>query len=461
MLILRVETQKHHPTMNIIKEEISPVELRLTVAVNENDYKDEVTKKIKEIGRSHVIPGFRKGHVPFGELKRRFGKQVTSDVINETVYKEVVKFIDENNLQVMGHPVPVEVKEAFEEGDQEFKYDLALVPQLDNIVPTEADHYPFYEIEVTDEMIDEQDKNMRKRFGTQKPGEEMTEDGVVKGSLMQLNEDGSVNTNEGAIQVADGIVFPLYFKDKEEAAKFDGKKPGDKVVFNPWKAAGGDAGELASMLHVDKAIAADIHSDFEMNISEIIVNIPAELGEEYFKTVFGEDKVHNEEEYRAAVKEMIAGELEQNSHIMFRNDFDKAMMERYADMVLPAATIKKLFFADEENADEAYAAQEQAIKHEIIETNLYKALDIKVEPEEILETAKALTARQFAQYGLGGMDEEIITRYAKEQLEKAEVRNQIAQNVAAAKLYDAIEKAVSLDKQTISLDAFKALAQGK
>ncbi len=417
-----------------------------------------MTKKLKELGRTHSIPGFRKGHVPFGELKRRFGKQMTSDVINDTVYRAVVDFITENNLPVMGHPVPVEIKEAFEEGDQEFKYDLALVPQLD-IKPSKDDHYPFYEIEVTDEMIDEQDKNMRKRFGKQEPGQEMTEDGVVKGAIMQLDENGNVSQAEGAIQVTDGIVFPLYFKDKEETAKFAGKKPGDKVVFNPWKAAGGDAGELASMLHVDKAIAGDIKGDFEMTISEIIVSVPAELGEEYYKMVFGEDKVHNEEEYRAAVKEMIANELSQNSHILFRNQFDKAMMEKYGSMTLPAETIKKLFFAEAENPDEAYAAQENGIKHEIIETNLLKALEIKVEADEVLEMAKFLTARQFAQYGMAGIDEEIITRYAKEQLEKAEIRNQLTQQVLTSKLYDAIENAVSLDKQTVSLDDFKKIAQ--
>ncbi len=444
--------------MKITQEEISPVDVRLTVAIEENDYKDDVTKKLKELGRTHSIPGFRKGHVPFGELKRRFGKQMTSDVINDTVYRAVVDFITENNLPVMGHPVPVEIKEAFEEGDQEFKYDLALVPQLD-IKPSKDDHYPFYEIEVTDEMINEQDKNMRKRFGKQEPGQEMTEDGVVKGAIMQLDENGNVSQAEGAIQVTDGIVFPLYFKDKEETAKFAGKKPGDKVVFNPWKAAGGDAGELASMLHVDKAIAGDIKGDFEMTISEIIVSVPAELGEEYYKMVFGEDKVHNEEEYRAAVKEMIANELSQNSHILFRNQFDKAMMEKYGSMTLPAETIKKLFFAEAENPDEAYAAQENGIKHEIIETNLLKALEIKVEADEVLEMAKFLTARQFAQYGMAGIDEEIITRYAKEQLEKAEIRNQLTQQVLTSKLYDAIENAVSLDKQTVSLDDFKKIAQ--
>ena len=444
--------------MKITKEEISPVDVRLTVAIEENDYKDDVTKKLKELGRTHSIPGFRKGHVPFGELKRRFGKQMTSDVINDTVYRAVVDFITENNLPVMGHPVSVDITHAFGEGDPDFKYDLAVVPQLD-IKTSKDGHCPCSATEVTDEMIDEQDKNMRKRFGKQEPGQEMTEDGVVKGAIMQLDENGNVSQAEGAIQVTDGIVFPLYFKDKEETAKFAGKKPGDKVVFNPWKAAGGDAGELASMLHVDKAIAGDIKGDFEMTISEIIVSVPAELGEEYYKMVFGEDKVHNEEEYRAAVKEMIANELSQNSHILFRNQFDKAMMEKYGSMTLPAETIKKLFFAEAENPDEAYAAQENGIKHEIIETNLLKALEIKVEADEVLEMAKFLTARQFAQYGMAGIDEEIITRYAKEQLEKAEIRNQLTQQVLTSKLYDAIENAVSLDKQTVSLDDFKKIAQ--
>ena len=446
--------------MNINKEEISPVELRLTVTVGEADYKDEVTSKLKEIGRTHVLPGFRKGHVPFGELKRRFGKQVTSDVINDIVFKAVYDYISDNKLNVMGHPVPVEVKEAFTEGDQEFKYDLALIPTLEGINPTKEDHYPYYEIEVTEEMVNEQDKNLRKRFGTQKPGEEMTEDGVVKGSIMQLNEDGTVNTAEGAIQVNDGIVFPLYFKDKEETAKFAGKKPGDKVVFNPNKAAGGDDAELASMLHVDKNIAPDVKSDFEFSISEIIVNEPAELGQEFYDQVFGPDKVHNEEEYRAAVKEMIENELAQNSHILFRNMFDRAMMDRYGDMQLPATLIKKLFYSKAEDPEKAYEAEEKGIKHEVIENNLLRTLDIKVTDDEILDTAKALTARQFAQYGLAGMDDEIITRYAKEQLQKDEVRNQIAQNVLSAKLYQAIEEAVTLDKETVSLDKFKEIAQG-
>ena len=444
--------------MNVTREDLDPVSLRLTVKIDENDYKDDVTKQIKEIGRTHVIPGFRKGHVPFGELKRRFGKHVTSDVINDKVYKAVVEYISENKLRVMGHPVPVEVKEVLENGDQEFAYDVALLPSLDIELDKNV-HYPYYEIAVTDEMIDEQDKALRKRFGSQVPGEAMEPDALVKGSLMQLNEDGTVNTNEGAIQVANGIVFPLYFKDKDEAAKFNDKKVGDKVVFNPWKASAGDAGELASMLNIDIAIAADVKNDFELNISEIIVAKPAELGDEYYKTVFGEDKVHNEEEYRNELKGMIKAELENNSHILFRNQFDKAMMEKYGNMELPAAIIKKVFFGNAEDPDKVFEDNKRFIEHEVIEANLIDKLGITVSEDEILDMTKMLTARQFAQYGMAGLDDEIITRYAKEQLQKDEVRNRVEEQVRTAKIYSAVENAVTLDKKEVSLEEFKKIAE--
>ncbi|MDE6557015.1 MAG: hypothetical protein K2K55_08655, partial [Duncaniella sp.] len=133
-------------------------------------------------------------------------------------------------------------------------------------------------------------------------------------------------------------------------------------------------------------------------------------------------------------------------------------VEKYADMPLAADTMAKLFFGDADDPKAAFEASVNGIKHEIIEANLINALGIKVDEDEILNTAKYLTSRQFAQYGMAGIDDEIITRYAKEQLQKEEVRNQITRNVLQAKLYEAIENAVTLDEQVLSLDEFKKLA---
>lgn len=450
--------------MNVSMTKTDAVEARLTVSVEENDYKEKVQKKLKEIGRTHQIPGFRKGHVSLGDLQRRFGREVTSDVINQEVFEAVMKYIEENKLNVLGQPVPVEVKELdFKtQKDFTFEYDLALAPEL-NVVLDKSEHIPYYEIEVTDEMINEQDQAFRKRFGAQVPGEEFEKDALVKGSIFELNEDGSVKEGDDAIQVVNGIVAPMYFKSPEQAALFEGKKVGDKVKFNPWDTCNGDPTELSSMLQVDKARVADLHNDFELTISEIIVVRPAELNQEYFDQVFGKDKVHNEEEYRQAIKEIIAAELANNSEIIFRMSARNFFTGKYGDMQLPATTLKKWLMMrneelNEENIDAEYEKMVPDLKWQLIKERIAEIAQVKIEEDDLLGFAKALAARQFAQYGMTNMDDETLTNYAKNILADKNYRPRLIEQVGDIKLFTAIENAVTLDRETVSLDRFKEIA---
>jgi FKBP-type peptidyl-prolyl cis-transisomerase len=450
--------------MNISQEKTGNVSVKLTVAIEENDYKDKVVKELKEIGKKHAIPGFRQGHVPFGELNRRFGKQVTSDVINNEVYEAVVNYIRDNKLAVLGEPVPVEVKELDlkNEKDFTFEYELALVPEL-NVTLDKEVHLPYYTIAVTDEMIDEQDKHFRERFGAQVPGEEVEPNALVKGSIMELNEDGSVKTSDDAIQMLNGIVAPMYFKDKAEADKFIGKKVNDKVVFNPWKTCEGNPAELSSMLGVDKEKAADVKGDFELAISEIIVLRPAELGQELYDNVLGKDKANNEEEYRAGVKEMIARELARNSEMLFRVDTEKAMLEKYGNMELPAEVLKKWLVRrneglTEENINEEYVKMEPGLKWQLIKERLGAICEIKIDEQDLINHAKAIAAMQFAQYGMTNMDDETLADYAKRILADKNYRPRIVEEVGDIKLFDAIKEKVTVDNKEVSLDEFKEIA---
>lgn len=450
--------------MNITSTSTDPVSMRLTVAVEENDYKAKVTEDLKKIGRTHQIPGFRKGHVSLKDLERRFGKQVTSDVINQVVYEAVMKYIQENKLNVLGQPLPVEVKELDLKNQTSFtfEYDLAIAPALD--VETDKNvHVPYYNIEVTDEMVDEQDKAFRKRFGAQVPGEEFEPDALVKGAIMQLNEDGSVKEGDDAIQVVSGILAPMYFTDKDQAALFEGKKVGDKVVFNPRKATGENITEIASMLNIDKARVAEVQGDFEMAISEIIVVKPAEIGEELFTNVFGKDKVHNEEEYREAVKNMISGELQGNSDMIFRWSARKVYMDKYGDMQLPAALLTKWLMTrneemTEEKAAEEFSRMESDLKWQLILDKVVENLGVKVERDDLLEFAKGLAARQFAQYGMTNIDDETIAKYAENILADKQYAGRLHEQVAEIKTFNALKQAVTLDEETVSLDRFKEIA---
>lgn len=450
--------------MNVTSSKIDAVSMRLTVSVEENDYKEKVNQDLKKIGKTHQIPGFRKGHVSLADLQRRFGREVTSDVINQVVFDSVMKYIEDNKLNVLGQPMPVEVKELDlkNQKDFTFEYDLALAPEL-NVEADKNITIPYYNIEVSDSMIDEQDKAFRKRFGAQVPGEEFEPDALVKGAIMELNEDGSVKEGEDAIQVVSGIVAPMYFVDKSEASKFEGKKVGDKVVFNPRKAAGGNATELASMLNIDKERTAAVQGDFEMAISEIIVVRPAEIGEELYTNVFGKDKVHNEEEYREGIKSMIAGELQGNSDMVFTFSARKTYLEKYGDMQLPDAILKAWLISrneslNAENVDEEYDKMKEDLKWQLVKEQLAQKLEVKIEQADLLEFAKRMASRQFAQYGMTNIDDETITRYAQSILDDKNYRGRLVEQVGDVKLFTALKNAVTLDEKTVTLDEFKEIA---
>ncbi|WP_287212703.1 trigger factor [Muribaculum sp.] len=451
--------------MNVTLDKTGNVTAKLTVSIEENDYKAKVEKRLKEIGRTHSIPGFRQGHVPFGELNRRFGKQVTSDVINDIVYEAAAKYIGENKLPVLGQPIPVNVTELDLKNNKDFtfQYELGLAPEL-NIELGKEIKVPYYNINASDEMVKEQDEKFRERFGAQVPGEEVEPNALVKGAIMELDENGNVKTSDDAIQMINGIVAPMYFKDREQAKLFEGHKINDKVRFNPWKTCEGNPAELASMLGVDKEKAADIKSDFEMAISEIIVLRPAEANQELFDNVLGKDKVNNEADYLGALKTMIEQDLSGNSEILFRHEIEKFMTEKYGNMELPAEVLKKWLVntnekITEQNVDEEYTKMEPMLKWQLIKERLAEACEIKIDDNDLTNHAKMVAVRQFAQYGMTNIDDETLSDYAKRILADKQFRQRIIEETGDTKLFNALKAKLSVEEQNVSLDEFKAIAE--
>ncbi len=449
--------------MNVNLEKTGNVDGKIIVNVTPADYADKVKKELKRFSETHVIPGFRKGHVPMAQLRQRFGKSVKSEVINDLVYREVYKYIQDNKINILGEPMPAEIQEIdLDDKDYTFVYEVGLTPDI-NAVADKSVTLPYYTIEVSDEMMQEQDKALRERFGAQVPGEEVEEKALVKGAIMELNEDGSIKETADAIQVISGIVAPSYFKSEEEKAKFMGKHIGDKVKFNPWNTCNGNVAELSSMLNIDKEKAADIKSDFEFAISEIIVLRPAEHNQDFYDNVFGKDKATDEEQYNDNLKKMIANALSGNSAQLFANDVHKYYIEAYKNVELPAEFLKKWLIArneelNEENIDAEYEKMHDSLVWQLIKGDLARKLEVKVEENDLVEFAKSLAYQQFAQYGITNLDDETLTGHARSLLANNEYRQRIGETVADNKLFEAIENAITLDNKTVSLDEFKEIA---
>ena len=452
--------------MNVTLTKSTAVDGILKVEVTEADYADKVTAELKKIRQNANIPGFRKGTVPMGQIKRRYEAAVKSDVLNHEVGEAVMKYINDEKLHLLGDPMPVEVKQVNpEDKDLTFEFEIGLAPELD-VVADKTVKIPYYKIEVSDKMIEDQNKELSERFGAQVPGEKVDEKAVVKGTIQQLNADGTVNTNDGAIQVISGIVAPFTFVDKDEAEKFIGKTINDKVVFNPFKAEGGNAVRMASLLNIDKEIAGDIKDDFEFAISEIIVVKPAEHNQEFYDSVAGKDKIHNEEEYNAFIKNMIENQLNNNSLQLFHRDIENYYLDKYADMELPAEFLKKWLMGRDkelnaENIDSTYEQMLPSLKWQLLRDALATKLDVKITDQDLLNYAKFIVYQQYMSYGITNMDEQTIENAAKHLLEDNRTRGRLVEEVSNGQILDAVGKAIKRNEKEVSFDKFKELAAAK
>lgn len=446
--------------MKVDYAKIDDVNGELTVVLEEKDYADKVKKQLKEISKNHAEPGFRPGHVPAGLIQKKYGASVKYDVINKEVGSAIFDYIKENNLHVLGNPVPMQ-DEAFDINGTDFtlKFKVGVAPEFDTHVNKDL-HVPYYTIKVTDEMIDRQDEQFTRRFGKQEQGEVVDATALVKGVITELDENG--NVKEGGIVVENGIVSPQYFKSDDQRKLFEGKHVGDIVRFNPAATCDSNATELASMLNIAKEETENHKGDFNMEIKEIIVLKPAEHNQEFFDMVFGADKVHNEEEYRAALRDMIAASLVNDSNYRFTIDAKKAIQEAIGELKLPDEVLKDFLKSqnealNNENIDEEYVRLRPELEWELEKEAVAAQLDIKVEDNDLLNTARMMARSQFAQYGMTNVPDETLDRYAQDILKDERARNQVYNQTVDMKLFGGIRATVSVDDKEVSVEEFNDL----
>ncbi len=447
--------------MNVTFDKTGNVTAVLTIAITEEDYKDDFKKGLREMGMRRPIKGFRPGKVPAQLLEKLYGASVRADVVDHKVSRALSEYIVNNKVDLLGEPMMnVESKFDFDkERDYEFKFDLGLAPDFECKLDKRV-KIPYYNIEVSQEMIDNQNNSFKKRFGKQVPGEEAAEDSLIRGSLTELNEDGS--EKENGLKVERTVLMPRYVKDEEEKAKLIGAKTGAEIVINPAKASGDSDTEVASMLNIDKAQAADIKSDFRLKIDEIMVNEDAEMNQELFDNVLGKDVAKTEEEYLAKIKEMIGNQLKTDSNYRFTVDAERVLRKKVGKLELPDEFLKRFLTAKShdktaEQVAEDYDKTSDALQWQLIREKIARNLEVKIEAEDKVKYARYMAAQQFAQYGMSNLPDDVIDRYAHELLEKPEYSEQISNQAMDDKVYAAIKDSVTIEEKSVTVEEFNKL----
>ena len=452
--------------MKIQFESADKVNGLMTLTVEEADYKENVEKTLKDYRKKANIPGFRPGMVPMGLMKRQFGTSVKVDVINKALGEQIYKYVRENNIQMLGEPLPAENQEPVDiegEAPYVFKFDVAVAPEF-KIELNGKNKIDYYNIEVDDKLIDNQVDMFASRSGHYDKVEEYDAEkrDMLKGDLKELDADG--NVKEDGIMVETALLMPQYIKEEDQKKLFDNAKLGSVITFNPRKAYPDNDSEIASLLKIDREKAKDVTSDFTYLVTEIQRFVKAEVNQELFDQVYGEGNVKSEEEFRGKIAEGIKAQLALDSDYRFLLDVRKYCEQKVGNLTFPDAILKRVMLNNNKDKGMEFVEKnyEQSIKEltwHLIKEQLVAAYNIKVEENDILEAAKGAARAQFAQYGMSNVPEEYLENYAKEMMKKEENIQGFVDRSIDQKLIVALKNGVKLNEKSISLDDFNKLME--
>ncbi len=447
--------------MNISQEKIDNLNAVVKININPEDYQPRVDKAIKDQAKKAKIPGFRPGMVPASHIKRMYGKSILVDEINNMLSDTLNKYIQDEQLEVLGQPLPRLEEDKHYNWDFadnfEFNYEVGLAPDF-KIDFSSNDHLTQYVIKVDDETLASRIKNIRRSYGKMTNPDVSADGDVLYGELVQLSPDGSVF--EGGISNTASVRLDQV-KDDAIQASLIGLKKGDEVTLDIQKAFNNDAAKVAGLLKIDEDTAADVRSDFRLSVKNVNRLEESDLNQEFFDKLFGEGTITTEEGFREKITEELESMMVQDSERKLQDDIYKYSLNK-VQFDLPDEFLKRWLKASNEKltVEEltgGYDDFAKNLKWTLIENKIIKENEIEIQYEEVFELAKQRLGEQFRMYSPQALSEEQLGQYTVQYLQNKENANKIFEEVKAYRVFDYIKSVVTLDQKEILYTDFQGL----
>ncbi|HET8858405.1 trigger factor [Marivirga sp.] len=427
----------------------------IKIILNEADYQPNVEQKIKEYRKNANIKGFRPGKVPASYIKKLYGKSVLVEEINSLLSKSLTDYIKENDLKILGEPIPNQEDAAKIDWDTqkdfEFEYTLGLVDEFD-IKLDDKFKVEKHVIEVTDKVMKETMDNLTKQHGdTESVEESKTEDTL----------EGKLSTADGEVQ--EKVVLPIEDAEKKEQKQFIGAKKGDEIKFDIEKTFK-SAEAKSRLLGQNETDAEAATGEYILTVSDIKRTKPAEINQDLFDKVFGKDAVKTREEFDKKVKETIAENYDRETENLLSRDLVDSLVEK-TKFELPDEFLKNwLLLSNEgkitkEQIDKEYDLYTKDLRWNLIKNKVAEANqeDIKVEHTDVMDYTKKMIAEQFGAYGMADQLGENMDSFAQNYLqgEKGENYRKVYEEMLNKRVLDFIKDKISIKEKKVDLDGFK------
>jgi trigger factor len=446
----------------VTREDIDTTSAIITVAIHKDDYAKEFKKEMVKFQTKATIKGFRPGKVPMPMVEKLYGKSILADLVNKKVEDDLVSYLQNSQLAMLGQPLPsmtqapikFDIKEL---KDFEFKFDIGFRPTFDLQGVNATDVYDYYSIITPTDAVDKEVARIRRELGEQAPTTEVIEeDDIVYLTGKELDADGNIKENGFEIER-----FPLATKDvANEDLKKDllTKQVGSTFRHDVYDLDKNTQAELVHkyMLKVDAAQAADIQPNFEYTIVEVTRMSPAEMNEAFFEKAF-KGEITDEAGMRAAIEKNYQDYFEKESanFLLWQVETNVANAN---EIPLPDAHLKRFMLINDEklkvkDLENDYPRLALSLRNEIISTKIIEKAGISVSDQEI----RNYIAEEALQYFGGQLPMESLAPFLDKMMQDEKQVNETYKKIMQAKLSSAIKNLVTLNEKKVTLEAYQAI----
>ncbi|TRO64195.1 trigger factor [Christiangramia sabulilitoris] len=434
--------------MNITRENIDELNAVVKVDIAKEDYAGKVEKILKDYRKNANIPGFRKGHVPMGMVKKQYGQAVLVDEVNKLLQDSLNNYLTEEKLDVLGNPLPKEQENFdWEKDNYSFEFELGLAPEFEVNLDLEKP-VTKYNIVADEKMVNDQIESIQKQYGKLKTKEVVEEGDTVAGTFK--NEEEGIE-NDSTIELAN-------IKGKKNLNKFVGAKVGDTITLKT-KGLFEDDHALVNHLKVEHDKAHDLDIEVEFTISEINERELADLDQELFDKLFGKDKVTSVTELKEKIKEDAAKQFEQQSDQQLMNDITEALIEA-TNFELPKEFLQKWIQTvgekplTEEEAAEEYEKSEKGLRYQLIEGKVVNDNNLNVDFNDLKSFTTEKIKQQMAQFGQMDPSEKELDDIAARILSNQDEVKRLSEQLMNEKLLEFYKEKMKFDEKEVTYEEF-------
>ena len=381
--------------MNISKTDIDKLNAVVNISIDKKDYEQKVHTILKDYRKKANIPGFRKGHVPFGMIKKQYEKAVIVDEVNKLIQENLDNYIKKEKLELLGNPLPKEKNNSIDwnHGNMQFEFELGLAPKFE-IKLDVLKKVTHYEIEPDKKMIDEQINHIQNQYGKIKAKKKIEKGFEINAQFKneEIDLDRMANFSMKDIKSRKAIKL---LNESEVGSNLN--LPSNGLFI--------DNTTAKRVLSLDDENLKKLSKlDLTLEIKEVNERIPAEINQDLFDKLYKPGTVKSEKELKDKIKEGLQAQFKPQSNQKLMNDISETIVEK-TKFKLPSDFLKKWIRSSgkepmsEEAAIDEYNKSEKGIRYQLIEGKIISDNNLKMTFEELKEFTETLIKNQMGQYG--------------------------------------------------------------